>query len=178
MKFCTIRHRSWRCSLTIRRICLGFIRLWAGCVLLVRQNFILPSVPDDQTPCLDRRSFNEMVLYIRISIITSTPIIYTLERKPYPEAVYPSLGCIPVQPFTIRISWQSVHNRPRHRTRLGELQSKIIVRSSNGMVMLMDHKMATSGMAVSTIKINVVLDCQTWSRLRNAQRPRVLAELG
>lgn len=168
LKFCTIRHRFWRYSLTIRRICLRFIRLWARCVLPVRQNFILPSVPDDHTPCLGRRSFNEMVLYTRISITTSIPIICTLERVPYPEAVYPSLGCIPVQLFTIRISRQSVHNRPRHRTRLGELQSKIIVRPSNGMVMLMDHKMVTSGMAVSTIKVNIVLDCQTWSRLRNA----------
>ena len=68
------------------------------------------------------------------------------------------LRCISIQSLAVCIPRQAIHNRPGHRTRLIDLQSKIIMHASDWMVMLMYDKMSPVGALISTVEVGEILD--------------------
>ena len=70
-----------------------------------------------------------------------------MDLRTYQETMNPCLGGISIQSNTIWVTWEPVHDGPTGTARLTDLESEIIMCASDGVVMLMDDKVSTLGVA-------------------------------
>lgn len=79
--------------------------------------------------------------------------------------MYPCLGGISIQSDTVWVTWEPVHDGPAGTAGLVDLEAEIIVCASDGVVMLMDGKVSTSGVAYTARVVRGI-------RLNREQRGR------
>ena len=68
--------------------------------------------------------------------------------------MHPRLRRISVQLSTIRIARESVHDRPADRTRLRDLEAKVVVRACDGVVVLVNDEVMAFRVTVAFVEVD------------------------
>lgn len=81
-----------------------------------------------------------------------------IQKRTYPQAMHPRLRRISIQFPAVWIPRETIHDCPAEGTRLGKLESQIIMRASYRVIVLMDHKMVAVRVLIAQVEIYPVGD--------------------
>lgn len=65
-------------------------------------------------------------------------------RYTHPQTMYPRLRGIPIRSHAVPVAWQTVHDGPTNTTGAVDLQTEVIVRARDGVVVLVDDKVGAA----------------------------------